>query len=255
MGTSKGYGMPTGGEWTPLKNEATRFVKDAAGNNDGQESLGYPERILSRFIVAYGGSRRIAVGRGGGAEGSGGRTGSTARRAGAALGSFLSDVANHGLEEGLRRRGLSDLIGKSSSEVISGILEAFVGPASTLEDEAARFALAEIKGELFEGAESFEDIDKCLTENVAESGVFSIIVKFFAKYIFRLFCVNFYEVWQQKVGESQASSKLSEIKNYINLRTERVVNDGTYNGWDSGNAERLSQKVLQATLRVYEVNE
>jgi acetyl-CoA acyltransferase len=34
MGTSKGYSMPTGGDWTPLKQEATKFVKE-----DGQGSV------------------------------------------------------------------------------------------------------------------------------------------------------------------------------------------------------------------------
>lgn len=28
MGTSKGYDMPTGGDWTPLKREATQFAND-----------------------------------------------------------------------------------------------------------------------------------------------------------------------------------------------------------------------------------
>ncbi|MGB7203830.1 MAG: hypothetical protein WBD16_16405 [Pyrinomonadaceae bacterium] len=248
MGTSKGYGMPTGGDWTPLKNEATRFVKNVGGSGSGNDSLGSVERLVSRFTSMY------STKRGAGKTG-GGISSASARRVGASLGRFLSDVAATGLDEGLRKNGLTDLIGKAAGEVISGILDALVGPASTLDDEAARTALAELESELLEGADTYEDVDESLKQRLEADGVLSIVVKFFAKCIYRQFCVHFYEEWQKKVGAPQATSKLNEVKNYIFLRSENLVNDGSYNKWDGRDGERLSQRILDEIIDIYGVNE
>lgn len=65
--------MPTGGEWTPLKNKATGFVKDK-----GQGAVS-PEKLLSDYLRANGGARVIARGSSGGgsnAAGPGGGRGS-----------------------------------------------------------------------------------------------------------------------------------------------------------------------------------
>ena len=44
MGTSKGYKMPSGGNWEPLKREATDFVK-----NDGAGSVA-PKTLLRDYV-------------------------------------------------------------------------------------------------------------------------------------------------------------------------------------------------------------
>src|SRR5262249_39312291 len=107
MGTSKGYGMPTGGEWTPLKREATQFA------NDGGQGPVLPQTLLRDYLAASGGARALASGTGGGGGGSagagtrggrggrssggGGRTGQAARRVARSVGGFLSNVASVGL--------------------------------------------------------------------------------------------------------------------------------------------------------------
>src|SRR5690242_9582526 len=110
MGTSKGKGMPTGGAWTPLKREASKFVRNNQANSGSTPT---PDNLLRLYFGARGGS---GGGGGGGAGGSGGGFGGAAQRAGQALGGFLSNVQNVGLSEALRDIGLAHLINKSFSE-------------------------------------------------------------------------------------------------------------------------------------------
>src|SRR6185503_6598573 len=102
MGTSKGYDMPSGGAWTPLKTDATNFVK-----YEGRGSVS-PGKLLVDYLRANGGARSIASGGGKGGGGGGG----AARSVGRALGGFLSSVGAVGLDQTLEAAGLSDLIGK-----------------------------------------------------------------------------------------------------------------------------------------------
>src|ERR1041385_5685509 len=106
MGTSKGYNMPTGGNWTPLKTDATNFVK-----NQGQGSVS-AGRLLADYLRANGGGKSIArrgTRQGAGPSGGGkGRAGGAARKAGRALGGFLSSVNTVGLDEALREAGLAN---------------------------------------------------------------------------------------------------------------------------------------------------
>lgn len=256
MGTSKGYGMPTGGEWTPLKNEASRFVKVIAGSGDGSSggsTPASPGRVLERYLGALGGSRKVSSGRGG-AGGSGG-IGRSAGKTGGVLGGFLSGVNSHGLTETLRDLGLSDLVGKSADEVANGLLDAFCAPASTLDEEAVRTALSDVYSEMLDAAATYEEVERIFSETVGEKGVTKILVDFFGKYLYRLFCRDFYEGWQKRVGAAQANRKLGDVKDYIfsSLKTKFAGEDTTHKNWSGREGQRLSQKIMQDTLYVFEV--
>src|SRR5439155_7732313 len=114
MGTSRGYKMPTGGSWTPLKNEATDFVQGAGSTEIA------PSSLVANFIRATGGLAGLlrghggaaplsgvtkgagskAKGRGGGGAAGGAGTGTSAAVGTARnLGGFLSSVADVGLEK------------------------------------------------------------------------------------------------------------------------------------------------------------
>src|ERR1700723_591745 len=66
MGTSRGYKMPTGGNWTPLKNEATDFVQGT-----GSKEI-TPGDLITDFIRAAGGLKGLLRGNGGSAPHMGG---------------------------------------------------------------------------------------------------------------------------------------------------------------------------------------
>ena len=152
MGTSRGYKMPTGGNWTPLKNDATDFVQGT-----GSKEI-TPSGLVTDFIRAAGGLKGLMRGNGGSAPYTGGGSpaqGSTTRGGGGGggtggggtsaavgtarnLGGFLSRVGEVGLQSALQERGLGDVVGKSASDVADVMLDELAGPASTLDNALAR---------------------------------------------------------------------------------------------------------------------
>lgn len=266
MGTSRGYKMPTGGNWTPLKNDATDFVQGTGGPEIT------PGNLVTDFIRASGGFKGLRMGSGGsapsgggagagasrkGGSGSGGSGGSRSAAVGTArnLGGFLSRVGEVGFQEALRERGLENIIGKSAAEISEALLDEFAGPASTLDNALAREALADIRDEILEDAETFVDVEERLNAAIDELGVFGILASFFGHYVFKMFCRNFYEEWLKKVGDSKAASGLRQIKDYItsSLRTKLANRKLDAVDWKKSEGIRLTEDVLRETVEVFGV--
>ncbi len=255
--------MPAGGAWTPLKNDATDFVKGT-----GSEDIA-PANLVMDFIRASGGLKGLTRGyggsapfvRGGGsASGSGGGGGSSRASSAAIgtawnLGGFLSSVGAVGLEDALRERGLDDLVGKPASEVADTLLDEFAGPASTLDNALARESLAEIRDEILKDAETFEDVEDQLNAAIDEFGIFGILASFFGHYIFKMFCRNFYEEWVKKVGDAKANSSLNQIKDYItsSLRSKLAGRKVETVDWKKEEGREIAENVLKETIEVFGV--
>jgi hypothetical protein len=262
MGTSRGYKMPTGGNWTPLKNDATDFVQGTGGPEITAGNL------VTDFIRVSGGFKGLRQGSGGSApsrSGGSGAGGSGRGRSAAShsaavgtarnLGGFLSRVGEVGFGEALRERGLENIIGKSAAEIAEALLDEFAGPASTLDNALAREALADIRDEILEDAETFEDVEERLNAAIDELGVFGILANFFGHYVFKMFCRNFYEEWSKKVGDSKAASGLRQIKDYItsSLRTKLANRKIGTVDWKKSEGVRLTEQVLKETVEVFGV--
>jgi hypothetical protein len=266
MGTSRGYRMPTGGNWTPLKNDATDFVQ---GSGSAEIT---PSNLITNFIRATGGLAGLLRGHGGavplsgirsagskkpGGGGAGGAGTGTSAAVGTArnLGGFLSSVADIGLEKTLRERGLEGSVGKSASDVTDTLVDEFAGPASTLDNALARESLAEIRDEILSDAETFEDVEKQLNAAIDELGIFGILASFFGHYIFKMFCRNFYEEWVKKVGETKATSSLKEIEEYIrsSVRAKLTGRNVTTADWKKDEGKQVTETVLTETLEVFGV--
>jgi len=268
MGTSRGYKMPKGGNWTPLKNDATDFVQ-GTGSADIK-----PSNLVTDFIRAFGGlaglmrgsggtvplssatnTVRAKTGGGGGAGAAGAAGTSAAVGTARNLGGFLSSVADLGLEKTLRERGLESAVGKSASDVTDTLLDEFAGPASTLDNALARESLADIRDEILNEAETFEDVEKQLNAAIDELGIFGILASFFGHYIFKMFCRNFYEEWVKKVGETKATSSLKEIEEYIrsSVRAKLTGRSVTAADWKKDEGKQVTENVLTETLEVFGV--
>jgi hypothetical protein len=270
MGTSKGYKMPTGGNWTPLKNDATDFVQGT-----GSEEI-TPANLITDFIRATGGLKGLMHGNGGSApfivggsatygaarRGAGGGAGTGGGGGGSAavgtarnLGGFLSSVGEIGLERALQERGLGDVVGKSASDVADVMLDEFAGPASTLDNALARESLAEIRDEILNDAETFEDVEERLNAAMDELGIFGILASFFGHYVFKMFCRNFYEEWVKKVGDSKASNMLAQIKEYItsSVRAKLTGREVTNVDWKTDAGTQVAEDVLKETIEVFGV--
>jgi len=258
MGTSKGYQLPSGGNWTPLKKDATSFAKGSSSVTAGV--------LLRQYIRANGGARAIAHGRdygtrsaptgasrqsGRGGGGGGGAARNTARN----LGHFLSRLASVGLDQALREEGLSKLVGRPADEVAAGLLDVLTSPASTLDEAAARKALAALNDELLAKADTYEDVQRILSESLDKQGLARIIASFFGHYLYERFCRDFYEQWVRKVGSSEAARLLKSIKDYIRsaLKAKFAARDITRVNWRSREGMRLIEQVMQDTLDIFEV--
>lgn len=242
MGTSTGYGMPTGGEWTPLKTGVTKFAKSGES-----ESL-TPNALLGKYLKAIGGVNDIYQGgRGGG--------GGTVQKAGRNLSSFLSRVGSVGLNDALREIGLSNLIGRSAVEVSAGLLDSLMGSASTLDEAAARAALADINEDLLQDAQTYEDVERVLSESLDKDGLAKILARFFGYYIYERFCRDFYERLIKAVGSLQANNLLKSIKGCIesSLKAKTVNRDLTKIDWKGTEGQRLTEQILLETIEIFEI--
>jgi hypothetical protein len=267
MGTSSGYKMPKGGNWTPLKNDATDFVQ-GTGNKEIT-----PADLITDFIRAVGGLKGLMQGHGGtapstggepatrggakgvGGGGTGGRGTSAAIGTARNLGGFLSRVGEVGLEKTLHERGLEGVVGKSAADVADIMLDEFAGPASTLDNALARESLAEIRDEILNDAETFEDVEKRLNAAIDDLGIFGILASFFGHYIFKMFCRNFYEEWVKKVGVTEATTSLAEIKEYItsSVRTRLAGQKVAKVDWKKDEGKKIVEDVLKETIEVFGV--
>ena len=279
MGTSTGYRMPTGGEWTPLKNDATRFVKE--GPADSQIS---PNQLIQSYLQALGGatgisgqdiasgshivgsSGRASGGGGGGGSSSGGggsqgsSRGSNSRRSAAVrvggnLGGFLSRVGSSGLNQALNDIGLSHLVGCTASELAEGLLDALAGPASTIDDAAARAALSKLNEELLHDASTAEDVERVLTQALDNRGLASNLMRFFSLYIFERFCRDFYERWVKAAGSEATGTSMKSIKSYVDVAFRSRMNTRDVKGvqWEGDEGRRVVAEVLADTCTVFGV--
>lgn len=259
MGTSSGYQMPSGGAWTPLKNDASDFISHA-----GSGSVG-PERLVQSYLTAIGGPRGIEMGqslRTGGSGGGGGTSGPSSSRSSAAaarvarkLGGFYSRVGSVGLNAALQEYGLAHLVGKSAVEIATGMLEALVGPASTIDDAAARRALSDLNKEWLREARTPEDVERALTGELDAVGLDGLLSRFFGFYVYQRFCRDFYERWVKVAGSGATTSAFRTVQNYIEsaLRTKLAKRDIKNVDWAGPQGGQIISQVLVDTCAVFGV--
>ena len=256
MGTSKGIGLPTGGEWTPLKNDINNFAKN------GETPTRTPGSLLNGFLAACGGADRIARGdgratRGGGTGGGGGGgIGRAARNAGQNFGGFLSSVNTLGFDEALRERGLSDLIGHTAADVVTGLLDVLIGPASTLDEDATRDAFVDLNGELVRDNAPYDELKRLYTESLNEQGTARLLARFFALYVFRLVSRYLSEKLLKQEPQDKRGHTLKSIKQTIKakLDAELFDRDVARINWNGAEGRRITETIFKQTLRIYEAS-
>ena len=259
MGTSKGYKMPSGGDWGPLKREATDFVQNIS------VKPGAPQSLLGHYVRvrgSNGGSATSTGGESGSGSTSGGTKDGRARAWGAGvgtaqrLGGFLSRVGEVGLAEALREEGLGDLVGRPASEISGALLDKLAGPGSTLDQAAAREALVELNDELLAEAKTFDDTEMALGTTLDKGGIFEVLLRFFGHYLYSCFCRDFYERLLKKVGSSQAAQSLKSIKDCIQsaIKAKLSGQDTRTFNWHGAEGKKLSEQVLAEILDIFEVS-
>ncbi len=255
MGTSKSYSMPSGGNWTPLKTSATTFLKAEGGTTEALP------RMLRNYIRAMGGAAAISSRRGSGRSqaSTGGAVSGAAPATAAAqqLGNFFSGVAESGLESALQESGLGQFVGQSATDILAAMLDLIAGPASTLDESAARDAVVALSEELFETAKTAEDLETAIQGAMDEQGLAGMLQEFFTQYLYAQFCRDFYEVWQKKEGDERAAAALADVKEYMRESVIGAsINDISGKvDWFGPTGEKLCRDIMQDTLAIFEVEE
>ncbi len=271
MGTSRGYTAPTNGNWPRLKREVTRFGVDGSEAPDPERdsSPTLPTlpagQLLASYIRTYGGTIALRQGLSGGGTGTGSvgrRTrsssiGQSAARIGKNLGGFATRVGQVGLATALREFGLDHLIGQSAQEVVAGLIDALVGPDSTINDDLAREALCLLRREQLAEAQTADDVERILKETLGHVEVSGIIMQFYGHYLFAMFCRDFYERLQLKIGPDAADRCIESVRRTITatLENELVGQEVTHVDWGHLEGQELAERILIRTFEIFEVSE
>jgi hypothetical protein len=206
MGTSSsrtGDNAPRGGAWGDAKRGITGILQR------GDRS--YPKTVGS-FIQAIGGP---------GAVGHGGNL-CSAITTGQALGGFFSSITNVGLDETLKKSGLSDLIGKTPYAVISGIIDLIAGDGSLLDEAVIRLALTETLPVIFdESAKDYDELKELWENEITEDTIVRLLAIFVSEVIFERFLADLCSHIESKaITVSSAEVFEEEIKRYIEESVE-----------------------------------
>ncbi|MAX38389.1 MAG: hypothetical protein CME33_17685 [Gimesia sp.] len=239
MGTSADYSAPP--NWSTVKSDVTR--------NGGHAPTPTKARELVRdYISENGGSDRMSSGRGQLGNGK------TARNAARSLGGFVSAVARDGLDTALRNNGLQDLIGKSVTETLLGIVSLCGGSEGDIDSVDARNALSKTMDEVCKDARSPEELETTLTDQMHGDKLGGLMIHYFGNYLFEQFCRVFFGQLVQKHGDVKANSFLNSISDVIKsgLANETVNMDLTKVNWFGREGNQMAQTILKNTLVVFE---
>lgn len=282
MGTSRAYTAPTNGNWPRLKREVTEFGNVGDGtpgpedpNNSAPQLPNIPfptlpplpsaTQLLASYIRTLGGVSALIAGLsiagassgGGAALARAGNIGQSATRVGRNLGGFATRVNQADISTALREYGLENLIGQPVQEVTAGLIDALVGPDGTMDDDLAREALCLLRREQLAEAQTADDVERILKDTLGRIEVSGLVMQFYGHYLFAMFCRDFYERLQQKIGPDAADRSIESVRRTITavLENELVGQDITRVDWGHAEGQELAERILVRTLTIFEVSE
>lgn len=235
MGTSKAYSLPTTGNWPDMKRNVTDFASSGGAGGGGVQGL------LDSYVRARGGPNAAA------------QQMAAASGAGARLAGFLTSVSRQGLERALEETGLTELAGKTGTELLSAVRGFLVGPGSLMDDDIARWALIEYLNEVFGACHSVVDWESAVAR-LLENGLGRVLRHFFGLCIFRRFLADFSERLAKASGGVRSTRRLvRDIRAYIlsKLNTRTFGRPLADVDWRGSEGVAISQEVLASTWRVF----
>lgn len=248
MGTSKSYSAYIKGQpqWGSLSGTVT-------GNCNGgiisKTNLG---KILSKYVTVIGGASKAGRGQSRIAGKSGIRTAIK-------LSHFLDTFNSSGgdLKFALGETKIIDLSNKSISDIVDHLIEYLSGPASTIDDKAAKEASRKLLEELTLGAGTVDDLQVILKETLDKESLEEIMIKYFGYYILEHLSIMFYEKLLSEKGKSNCNDLFRQIKEFIVERLKEMNRNNPLKGldWGGNDAERIIKNIQQDVLTVFEKHE
>jgi len=236
MGTSTGYGLPTTGNWPSVKGDVTAL------GQSGIASIPRISQVMNGYLHAHGGAVAAA------------QQAPTASRTGAKLGGLFAGIGANGFTQTLQDIGLSDLVGKSASEVMRGLIDYLIEPGSLLDEALVREAFQDYRDEVIGQCDTYEELDAILSRLVRMDGVGDNIKQFFGYFIFRKFRRDFKERLMQVISSVRASKQLlRDIKTYIFDRLKALTHQRDYDeiSWRGHEGVQIAENILASTWRVF----
>jgi hypothetical protein len=245
MGTSKSFSsltkkMPN---WPSFSGTVTRSCDGSTLSNDRAVE------ILKGYVTAIGGAAKAGTGGSGVAGKSGIRT---ATKLGGFFGAFIN--SNGKIEPALKLAGVTDLTTKSVAEIIDHLIEYSSGPASTIDDKAAKEAARLLLEELVGSATSVEEMETLLNQYFELRSHEELIIKYFGYYILEHLSVWFYEKLVIEKGKNECTTLFRQIKDFILERLRGVNRNRPLQkiNWGSQESDTLIKNIQQDVLTVFE---
>lgn len=134
------------------------------------------------------------------------------------------------------------------------MLEYCSGPASTIDDVAAKAASKQLWEELAGEAASIEDFEAALAGAVATESLQEIIIRYFAYYIFEHLSIMFYEKLVAEKGKTNCNDLFRQVKDFIleKLRNMDKRNSLQNINWGGDEADRLIKNIQEDVLKIFE---
>jgi hypothetical protein len=251
MGTSAAYeGMPGNPNWTNL----SRTMTTACGNDVTNDTL---QKIVGNFVTlahSINNSSNGGHGSGSSSQGtSGGGIGRSGTRTAQRLGGLLSKAKKQGLSSALAGLGFSGGPSTPASHVYNYLLEHCAGVAVTIDDTAAKAAVAELLDELGGSAETLQELEDNFKSQFAQKGLEELLSRFFGYYIYQHLCTALYEKLVKDKGRSSATRIYTELKDYILETIKGIAQKRKLESidWEGNEGQKVVDTIFKETLGAF----
>lgn len=241
MGTSKAYGGPKGNPtWSSLSSTITKAV------NDGHPTSSSLAGVMSHLVSYLGGSRSASSGSSKTGGGAGIRT---ARK----LGSFLSDIKNHGFSNAVNNIAGGDNI-NDANQAVNIIIERCADKASSLDECAAKAAIRDLLNDIGIESDTLQGIEEEFNSAIDKYSIKELLVKYFGNYLYQHLCNDFYEKLIKEKGIRETENFYKDLREYIIEKTTSISNDKDLKhiDWKSTSGKNLVQDIFDETLKAFE---
>ena len=241
MGTSKAFGGPKGNPtWSSLSSTITKAV------NDGHPTTSSLAGVMSHMVSYLGGSFSAATGSSKAGGGAGLRT---ARH----LGSFLSDIQNHGFSSAINNLAGGESI-NDANQAINVIIERCADRAGTLDECAAKAAIRDLLKDIGIESDNLRGIESEFNSAIEQYGIKEILIIYFGNYLYQHLCNDFYEKLIKEKGIRETDNFYKDLREFIIERTKSISNNIDLKNvdWKSNVGKSLVQGIFNETLKAFE---
>ena len=188
MGTSKGYQPPTTPAWSRAKGSLTRYMKS---NGDS----GKRKKAVSDYATAHMQSSSFQG----------------MALAGAKIAQIYQLIESVGAEKAFEELGLSHLIGKSSDEVLNGIIDYFSDGSGELEDGIVKCTVSQLLIDM-----KIDDLNDLRNYSFDE---------FFMKFVITYIEVDFKTMYYEKIMSDRTPDEAKALIDNINSFISYSISD------------------------------